>query len=378
MANKVDALFESVLGALGEPPDHDNRSDFPWNDDTFDEPFEDQGDIVQPFDEITATRRAWTLISGDRDFPDLSSKEQEAAEAGVRSRGFDVLAFYKSRRHINKRPYRGKWGIFYLRQGLQFVAGQIGKEHPGYGNPWVLSYEFLRAHEWFHYQADLQTLMFEATTKRHLHAPVRQLFRGQREQFVEEALANRQVWEWAKQGKIGLRDFAFDFMKLQPGAYSRFDENRLHLAGEWGANVVDLNVHTGALRPDLAHWVEASPDGLMRKSLCPEYVVTPQKVGNWWPAALVPPPVSNIIDDDAVTKYLGKSKDQSLTDKWRTTKDRLLTERFANGLNFKPWPKEAPAWSVKVDRAFRAHLRPEGQGNWRAYKIGPHDAMGHG
>jgi hypothetical protein len=378
MANKVDVLFESVLGALGEPPDQDNRSDFPWNDDTFDEPFEDQGDFVQPFDEVIRTRRAWTLISGDQGFPDLTSEEQEAAEAGVRSRGFDVLAFYKSRRHVNKRPYRGKWGIFYLRQGLQFVAGQIAKEHPGYGNPWVLSYEFLRAHEWFHYRSDLQTLMFEATTKRHLHAPVRQLFRGQREQFVEEALANRQVWEWAKQGKIGLRDFAFDFMKLQPGAYSRFDENRLQLAGEWAANVVDLNLHTGALRPDLAHWVEASPDGLMHKSLCPEYVVTPQDIDIWWPAALVPLPVSNIIDDDAVTKYLSKRKDPSLANKWHTTKARLLTERFSRGLNFKPWPPESPAWSVKVDDGFRAHLRHEELGRWRAYKIGSHAEMGHG
>lgn len=114
-----------------------------------------------------------------------------------------------------------------------------------------------------------------------------------------------------------------------PLGYARFDENRLQLAGEWAANVVDLNTHSGALRPDLAHWVEASPNGLMYKSLCPEYLVTPQEISNWWPAALVPPPVSNIIDDDAVTKYLGKSKDQSLTDKWRTTKDRFNCLRLS-------------------------------------------------
>lgn len=378
MANKVDALFESVLDALGEPPEQDNRIDSPWDDDTFAEPFDDRGDTVQTFDELTASGRARNLISGDPNLPDLTSDEQEAAEAGVRARGFDVLAFYKSRRYINRRPYRGKWGIFYLRQGLQFVASLIAKEHPGYGNPWVLSYELLRAHEWFHYRADLQTLMFEATTSRHLHLPVRQIFRGRRDQFVEEALANRQAWEWAKQGKIGIRDFVFDFLKLQPGAYARFDENRLQLAGEWAANVVDLNVSSGALRSDLAHWVEASPDGLMRKSLCPEYVVTPQQIGTWWPAALVPPPVTNIIDDDVVTKYLGKSKDQSLANKWRITKGRLLTERFARGLDFKPWKPEAPAWSVKVDRGDRAHLMPEGHGNWRAYKIGTHAEMGHG
>ena len=378
MTNKVDALFDTVLQALGELPDQDNFPDLPWDDGNFDEPFADGEDQVQTFNEATDMRRVLERMTGDANFPKLEPDQEEAAEAGIRSRGFDVLAFYKSRRNVNCRPYKGKWGIFYLRQGLQFVGGQIAREHPGFGNPWVLAYEFLRAHEWFHFRADLQTLMFEATTKKHLHKPVRQLFRGQRDQFVEEALANRQAWDWAKRGSVGLGDFAFDFMKLQPGAYARFDESRRELAGEWAANVVDLNVFGGAVRPDLAHWVEASPDGLTRKSLCPEYVVTPRNLGVWWPAALVPPPVKNIIDDDAVTKFLSKSKDQSLADRWRTTKERLLSERFANGLNFKPWPPEAPAWSVKVDRAYRAHLKPEGHGNWRAYKIGSHAAMGHG
>lgn len=377
MANKVDELFDSVLGELDELPEQNNRSntheDDAWDDSIFPEPFRDQEDRVWTFDEVTELRQGGALP-----LHKITSEEREAAEAGIRCRGFDVLAFYKSRRYVNMGPYRGRWGIFYLSKGLQFVADQIANEHPGYGDPWLLAYGFLRAHEWFHYCADLQTLMFEATTKRHLHARVSQMFRGRRDLFVEEALANRQAFEWAKQGKIGLRDFAFDFMKLQPGAYARFDENRLQLAGEWAANVVDLSIHGSASRSDLAHWVEVSPEGLTRKSMCPEYVVSPREIGIWWSAALIPPPINNIIDDDVLTKYLGKSNDQSLANKWRTTKDRLINTRFSNGLNFKPWPPEAPAWSVKVDRAFRAHLRPEGQGNWRAYKIGPHDAMGHG
>jgi hypothetical protein len=378
MGNKVEKLFDTVLQGLSEEPDREKILSSPWDDGNFDEPFADGEDQVQTFNEATDVQRVLERMAGDANFPQLDPDQEEAAEAGIRRRGFDVLAFYKSRRNVNCRPYKGKWGVFYLRQGLQFVGAQIAREHPAYGNPWLLAYEFLRAHEWFHFRADLQTLMFEATTKKHLYKPVRQFFRGQRDQFVEEALANRQAWEWAKKGSVGLGDFAFDFMKLQPGAYARFDEDRLDLAGEWSANVVDLNVLGGAVRTDLAHWVEASPDGLMRKSLCPEYVVTPQKLDVWWPAALVPPPVTNIIDDDALTKILSKSKDQSLAERWLTTKQRLLTARFANGLNFKPWPAEAPAWSVKVDGGFRAHLKPEGQGNWRAYKIGSHAAMRHG
>jgi len=378
MANKVDALFASVLAQLPGLPEDTNDHDQTWDDGPFDEPFDDKQDSVNTFGEIGVVEAVEKRLGPQADVIWLPRHEEEAAEAGVRHGGFEVLAFYKSRRHIDRAPYKGKWGIFYLRQGLTFVALQIMRAHPGYGDPTKLALEFLRAHEWFHFRADLQTLMLEAATKRHLFAPVRQQFRGRRDQFVEEALANRNAWDWAKRPNVGLGDLAFDFMKVQPGAYARFDENRLQLAGEWAANVVDLNMHSSAGRMDLAHWVEASPEGLTRKSMCPEYVVTPARLDAWWPAARVPPPINAITDDAALTKVFTKSKDASLAGKWAVTKDKLLTDRFALGLDFKPWPKEALAWSVRVDKGFRAHLSHEGHGQWRAYKIGSHDVMGHG
>ena len=374
MANKIDRLFETVLASLMKESNVESELDSPWDDSNFNEPFNDSDDRVQTLDEANRRNAIFDRYSGDPDYRGLDLAERDAAEAGIRCRGFDVLAFYKSRRHIDKGPYKGKWGIFYLEQGLQFVAEQIAQEHPGYGAPSMLAYEFLRAHEWFHYRADLQTLMLEATTEEHLHVLRRHLFRGREHLLVEEALANRHAWEWAKQAKIGLGGFAFDFMKLQPGEYARFDDDRMQLAAEWASQALDV----AGPRYDLAHWVEASPAGLMHKSLCPEYMVSPAKLGTWWPAAYIPLPLTSITDDDAVTKYLGKIKDRSLANKWQTTKERLLANRFANGLDFKPWADDPPAWSVKVNDGDRAHLKPEGDGIWRAYKIGPHDYMGHG
>lgn len=376
MANAVDKLFDSVLGDL--PASNVGGLDEDADGGPFDDPVDDPDDVVLTSDEDDALDRVDRRPGEPPRIAPLPRDQDEAAEGGVRRLGFEALAFYKSRRHIQRRPYPGLWGIFYLKPGLTKVAAHIAAAHPGYGDPRQLAKDFLRVHERFHFRADLQALMFEAVSRRHLHAHVRRLFRGRKQDFVEEALANRQVLDWAKRPAVSLEDFARDFMSLQPGAYARFDEPRLELAGEWAANVLDLNIREYARRPDLAHWVEASPDGLTRRSMCPEYVVSPARLSAWWPAALVPPAVNEIIDGDAVLKYFSKSKDTALAEKWSVTKARLVADRFSHGLNFKPWRNEAPAWSVRVDHGYRAHLSPEGGGRWCAYKIGSHEAMGHG
>jgi hypothetical protein len=65
--------------------------------------------------------------------------------------------------------------------------------------------------------------------------------------------------------------------------------------------------------------------------------------------------------------------------KWEATKRKLLANPLLRGLNFKPGSDDGPdAYSVRVDEGFRAHLRNQGHGSWRAYNLGPHGKMGHG
>jgi hypothetical protein len=219
--------------------------------------------------------------------------------------------------------------------------------------------------------------MFEATLKQHRYAPLRHALKRRRTSFVEEALANRQVWDWSKKPSVGLREFAYDFMKLQPDAYARFDEYRVDLAAEWAAMTVDLAL-PGSRRDDLAHWVEVEPSGLARASLCPEYVVIPAILSSWLDPAHTPPPVRRVDDADDVEKLLA-GKLPHLREKWLRTKEKLLENRLLRGLNFKPWPMDGPAaYSVRVDDNFRAHLKHQGGGVWIAYIIGPHTKLGHG
>jgi hypothetical protein len=132
------------------------------------------------------------------------------------------------------------------------------------------------------------------------------------------------------------------------------------------------------LRPDLAHWVEASQAGLLRASLCPEYVIYPARPSTWLDPALVLPPVTNVEDGDVVAKVLN-GRFVQLRDQWAATKAKLMENRLLRGLNFKPWPKDGPGrYSVRVDDNFRAHLQHLGEGRWIAYVLGPHNKLGHG
>lgn len=379
MTNAIENLFDSVLESLPpEPkvePKHDQQdNDHDWIDEPPDSRTDD--DIVTSVDKEEFLKDRFDRVGGANE--KTTEEVREIFEGGIRHRGFDVLAFYKSRRFIKKRPYIGRWGIFYLINGLEFIANEIEKFYPGYGNPRLLAYEFLREHERFHYKADLQTLMLESVTKRHLYSPLRQAFKGQRSAFVEEALANRQVWDWSKKSSNAIEDFAFDFMKIQPGAYSRFDEHRLSLASEWSENVLNGNFSHIRNNNDFSHWVETLPSGLLRASLCPEYFVRPANLADWLPSALVLPPVFTVTDDIEVTKRLS-TRFKNLRDQWKRTKEKLIESRLLRGLNFKPWPNDGKdCYSVRVDDNFRAHLKHLGNGNWNAYILGSHKELGHG
>ena len=381
MANAAERLFDSVLSNLNDVDDlnwPDDQTRDTLDVDPIDEPMDSSDDGIFTIDEEQTAGDVLERLAGRRVSGELDSDEFEAIEGGIRSRGFETLAFYKSRRFVSARPFPGRWGIFYLKQGLIHVESQIIKSYPGYGDPKKLAINFLREHERFHYRADLQTLMFEATLGKHLYLPLRKALRGRRSFFVEEALANRQVWDWAKKGAIGLEEFANDFMSLQPNAYARFQEPRLDLAAEWAGTVVDLKSPGTFFRPDLAHWVEATPSGLLRASLCPEYVIYPHKLSSWVSPALVLPPVNTVQDGDDVVKLL-QGRLAHLQTKWRQTKTKLLENRLLHGLNFKPWPKDGPErYSVRVDDNFRAHLHHLGAGQWLAYVLGPHKKLGHG
>jgi hypothetical protein len=381
MANSVDRLFEKVLAQL---PDLEIDEDTSWPDisneteDVLDNPPDDDDEgRLYPYREIISRDRDFDKITGGITVPRVHEEDKELLDGGIRSRGFEAIAFYKSKRFQKQKPFVGKWGIFYINEGLTHVAWLISQTYPGYADPRTLARALLRAHEHFHFRADLTTLMLEATLGKHLYIPVRRRFRRARTYFVEESIANRQAYDWAKQERIGIEEFARDFMLCQPNAYARFLEPIADLTGEWMANVVDAQPPRCPPRNDLAPWVTSTPKEFLRQSVCPEWVIYPRSLSNWINPACITPPVKEVSEGDKFLKVIN-GKLRSLQRPWEKTKSHLLINKDLPGLNFKPWKKDGPRrYSVKIDDGNRAHLENCGDGKWLAYAIGSHTDLGH-
>jgi hypothetical protein len=382
MANAVDRLFEEVLSKLPQTPDPEMDVESDWPDifeeidDALDNPPDSDDDQLRPYQDIRGRDGEIDRLAGRPVVIELPDDEKDLVEGGVRARGFEAIAFYKSKRFQHLRPYVGRWGIFYIDEGLSHIAWLISQAKPGYENPRKLARDFLWAHEHFHFRADIQTLMLEATLGRHLHIPTRQRFKGRRTHFVEEAIANRQAYKWAKRQRVGLEEFARDFMLCQPNAYARFLEPITDLAGEWVANVVDAQPPRCPPRSDLAPWVTSTPNEFMWVKLCPEWVINSSALSRWIDPTYITAPIKEIEEDKKFLKTL--SKLHALRKPWDKTKEKLFENKNLPSLNFKPWSKAGPScYSVKVNEGDRAHLQKLGDGKWLAIDIGSHTDLGH-
>ena len=302
-----------------------------------------------------------------------TQKDKHLIEGALRHKGFEALAFYKSFRSKDEKPFKGKWGIFYLSDGLSYVASEINTYFPTWKKPRELALNFLHSHEFYHFQADLNSLHLENLLGKKLYDPIRRSLRGYQSHFVEEAIANRMSYQFAKKTKI--EEFAKDFMDVQPGAYRRYDEPLEQLVAEWLAVTIDFSSPWQRLRrDDLTPWFMQSPKKYSKKSICPQYVVYVSHLSSYFPLALRMPIVKSVVETVSFNKSINKL--YTVKKKWDNTKTKLCNNSLSHGLNFKPWG--GGLWSVKIDYGVRAHLRKLEDGIWEAVKIGNHGLMGHG
>lgn len=376
--NNQERIHEALKGAIGEwkPTISQSAIDFPPDD-------------PLPWPEINENDfPAKPIESRTQDAETKSSEEGLSEDGGilggaVQKHGFEALAFYKSFRLRDSKPYPGKWGIFYLGQGIELLAQLISIQTScNLAESRRLGLEFLRSHEKYHYLVDVLALGIEPPLSKHIYLPLRHAYRNHGSHCVEEALANACTWQWAqKKDKSfpGILSFAEDFMSHQPNAYSRFNEYPEILNAELAANLVDQ--HFGKFtNSNLAVWMSAFPSNISSR-FAPEYVIHVGNLSRLFPGVQVFPKIAEVIDTPQVIKKLGKPG-SPLKDKWEKTKRKLIVCPSLGGLDFKPWPKIPTipqAWSVRLDKGNRGHLAPTvaASGIWESIFVGSHDEGGH-
>ena len=332
------------------------------------------------------------VVDMPRDFDSAPLPVNEIAAIGsvIRSAGIDVLAFYKSYRLIKDPPFKGRWGIFYTESGINYLAHLIRCLYPHLDSRLSakIALDFLHAHEVIHGYIDLEVLSKEFVSKKSIYLPQKYLYRRCRSSEVEEALANQNAYKKSRSMDISLprkgryasqfnapniSEFFYDFMKLQPGAYSRFDEQEYQLKSEVAAGYYEGKRFFGARCDHLSPWVGLVPNIFETKF--PHHLVIGIKY-----SALISPsrfiPRVKVVNETKKFMHTISSGHQKY---WEAAKSKLISESTLPGLDFKLF--YAPdIWSIRVNLNFRAHLTPIdlAGGVWEANEYGAHTKMGHG
>jgi hypothetical protein len=275
MYSKTDSLLDRNFQAIAQFPSRpdgalpegarDELDDDRWDDipDESLSPLEDSPDL----DDQDAWPSRHSLPLGP-----LSPDEQSRIDRAIREVGFEAIAFYKSKRFSTRKPFPGAWGIFYWRSGVEYLASRMAQDYQ-INNPLPLAYELVRRHERYHFKADICTMMLELVQRQQLYVPVRQAFRNHSSRFVEEALANRDVWNFVRDKGRSPKDFVRSWMTAQPGAYRRFAEPKDHLTAEWAANTLDGNYSVDARRYDINVWAGFIPRPFETLRSPPEWII---------------------------------------------------------------------------------------------------------
>ena len=348
-------------------------------------------DLSEPYDESSLGER----LAGARVEPfhehisdePLTDEERRRVDGGLRSPlGFDVIAFYKSRRNRDRHPLPGKWGIFYISTGLRRVTELLVNWHSqplDHAVAKKMVTGLIREHERFHYKFDLYALAIESLSCKNLYAPLKRAFKGYSHHQVEEALANRSAWYFSKSRirRAALQEFAEEFMSVQPGAYARFGDDRKEMYAELSSNLINHDLTMNARRYDPNLWVGTlqylAPNGFQP----PEYIVTPSGINDYLGDYWAMPKMNGIVETPNFLKYFKTHKTDQ--ERWKTAKLKLLEDPNLPGSHFKRLAGKKDVWSTRVGgKNLLAHLRsPQHTGKagvWEAFEIADHKGAGHG
>lgn len=314
--------------------------------------------------------------------------DKEAIEDGMIASGMEVLAFYKSYRYRHCPPAKGLWGIFIWDEGIKYLADEMKKYGVPYYDYEQLALDFLHAHEFYHFKADVQALHLAQIANRPLYTILNRAIGKKGCLFVEESLANQAVMTWTRTQKVPqLGKFAHNFITTkQIGAYVDIDSKHVEQQRlQWMSDFLEGQLNTKNLHHGTEGWQALLPRFINKKS-CPCYIFNTNtqawlqhrmlRVGGYQ--------VHEIVDEEKIKKIMNR---EPIWNKWwEQTKAKLLQNAHFSSVKFNHWPdgevgvhKKHKVFSARA-KGMRAHLwlADRLKCRWMTYEFADHNASGHG
>ena len=313
----------------------------------------------------------------------------EVLRSKLLTKGVEGLAWY-----VSFHATGVQWGIYVPISGLLFTAlGAFDALSCDVLTKLVLAFRLIHQHELFHFAVDYACAQLEVTSGRPVREPARRSARGPGGYVIdEERLANawmlRSLWRGMARWRLkGRSEAARDFVRMQPEGYRDAPEVT---RSRFFSQVDDLirgyaGKHSGAVPVQLLDGIDGV--GLLPFQpyldwrQCPVHVVHDEKRFN---IPLVDLDllrfVREIMETEAFQKDLLKL-DPEIQRAWPKTVEKMRHDLTLRGLDFKPFNDRGErVFSVRVNRAYRAHLRhvPSTSETLEAFRVGDHKSTGHG
>lgn len=366
IADIVSALHSRVPTALELFEDHQQYANDPPPRSLFDVDVLGRPDLAGNAS-VASFDPARGLVWEGEGEPEVTPPSAETRGA-VHETGVEALAYYRSFRR------RRSWGIFIREEGINYLLATVfppptpAEVLPAYQRAFRLLY----LHEYFHFLTDVAAAGAEMLLAESLYGS----FLSRHRPWCDTAEGMANAFVLRRFPKPGYRSEIKSFMRSQPRGYkdfaalvspSGFHEGQHQLAAEFV-----LRAAARAALP-LSHLLFDLERRAVDERDVPVYLVPSPR--STLDALRLIQCIPQLVETERFRRDLSNLPDKVQMTWQVKTKRYLATNVSHRSLNFEKLKGYPNIFSVRIDRGYRATLRPMGGPRWEALRSGPHDRL---
>lgn len=234
LTTDIEKIFSDVENSIPSNGLDTENTLFPGVDDNWPMLADEHEAELKPINDELEDSLDQQLKEDNLDEDIASVQMGEGVGGQISEGGMEAIAYYKSPRFINSRPFRGKWGIFIFRERFKSLVLTMAHDTgDSYGSCWMTLNKFVDSHEMYHFKVDVCSLGIESFTMSSLWRPYLQATKLLPvTDWFEEGVANFHAISSVRPRQSFLSmnpaiyvsnnqlDFIKDIVSYSPGAYS--------------------------------------------------------------------------------------------------------------------------------------------------------------